>query len=67
MALLSSAEENNILGYLDALDWELDDSVGAGMPVFDPSLSSGPSTGPQIPIQHPMDVDPYFQDGEHAC
>ncbi|QRW01727.1 helix loop helix DNA-binding domain protein [Ceratobasidium sp. AG-Ba] len=56
--LLSSAEESNIFNYLDAFDWELDESVGAGMPPFDPSL---PAAGPPMPVQH-MDVDPYFAD-----
>lgn len=46
--LLSSAEENNIFGFLDAFDWDLDESVGAGMPAYD----SGPAAGPEI-----MDVD----------
>ncbi|QRV72681.1 helix loop helix DNA-binding domain protein [Ceratobasidium sp. AG-Ba] len=58
--LLSSAEESNIFNYLDAFDWELDESVGAGMPPFDPSL---PAAGPPMPVQH-MDVDPYFADGK---
>jgi hypothetical protein len=52
-ALLSSAEESNIFGFLDAFDWDLDESVGAGMPAFD----SGSAAGPE---QISMDVDPYF-------
>lgn len=47
--LLSSAEENSIFGFLDALDWDLDESVGAGMPAFDSGAAAGS-----------MDVDPYF-------
>ncbi|KAG8745563.1 hypothetical protein FRC10_007741 [Ceratobasidium sp. 414] len=63
--LLSSAEESNIFNYLDAFDWELDESVGAGMPSFDPSLPPGPGGAQPMPMQH-MDVDPYFQDGQHS-
>ncbi|KAG8696254.1 hypothetical protein FRC09_008632 [Ceratobasidium sp. 395] len=64
-ALLSSTEESNIFNYLDAFDWELDESVGAGMPPFDPSLPSGPAAGPPMGMQH-MDVDPYFSDVQRS-
>lgn len=64
-ALLSSQEESNIFGFLDAFDWDLDESVGAGMPPFDPSLPSGPTAGSQNTVQsQQMNVDPYFLDGE---
>ncbi|KAF8607693.1 hypothetical protein BDV93DRAFT_519707 [Ceratobasidium sp. AG-I] len=64
-ALLSSQEESNIFGFLDAFDWDLDESVGAGMPPFDPSLPSGPAGGSQNPVQsQQMNVDPYFLDAQ---
>ncbi|KAH7343897.1 hypothetical protein B0J17DRAFT_714053 [Rhizoctonia solani] len=65
-ALLSSAEESNIFGFLDAFDWDLDESVGAGMPAFDsgtmpPAIAAGPDA-PQIA----MDVDPFYSQRQSA-
>ncbi|CAE6454753.1 unnamed protein product [Rhizoctonia solani] len=60
-ALLSSAEESNIFGFLDAFDWDLDESVGAGMPAFDSSaipvnVNVDVAAGPESA----MDVDPFY-------
>ncbi|KDN48167.1 hypothetical protein RSAG8_03183, partial [Rhizoctonia solani AG-8 WAC10335] len=55
-ALLSSAEESNIFGFLDAFDWDVDESVGAGMPAFEPGTMAPVAAGPETP----MDVDPYY-------
>ncbi|KAF8759799.1 helix loop helix domain [Rhizoctonia solani] len=64
-ALLSSAEESNIFGFLDAFDWDLDESVGAGMPAFDSgtSMPSAVAAGPEAP-QIAMDVDPFFGEAQ---
>ncbi|CAE7224200.1 unnamed protein product [Rhizoctonia solani] len=56
-ALLSSAEESNIFGFLDAFDWDLDESVGASMPAFDSGAIPPPET--------PMDVDFYARQPLH--
>ncbi|CEL59449.1 hypothetical protein RSOLAG1IB_03382 [Rhizoctonia solani AG-1 IB] len=66
-ALLSSAEESNIFGFLDAFDWDLDESVGAGMPAFDSgtSMLSAVAAGPETP-QIAMDVDPFFAQRQSA-
>ncbi|CAE6423967.1 unnamed protein product [Rhizoctonia solani] len=66
-ALLSSAEESNIFGFLDDFDWDLDESVGAGMPAFD-SGTMPVAAGPETP-QIPMEVDSYYaqrQSGLHS-
>ncbi|KAF8742897.1 helix loop helix domain, partial [Rhizoctonia solani] len=64
-ALLSSAEESNIFGFLDAFDWDLDESVGAGMPAFDSGTNMPPAVaaGPEAP-QIAMDVDPFFGEAQ---
>ncbi|KAJ1308547.1 hypothetical protein OPQ81_004247 [Rhizoctonia solani] len=65
-ALLSSAEESNIFGYLDAFDWDLDESVGAGMPAFDSgTMPSIVAAGPEAP-QIAMDVEPYYSQRQPA-
>ncbi|CAE6424704.1 unnamed protein product [Rhizoctonia solani] len=66
-ALLSSAEESNIFGFLDAFDWDLDESVGAGMPAFDSgtSMQTAVAAGPETP-QIAMDVDPFFAQRQSA-
>ncbi|CUA70278.1 hypothetical protein RSOLAG22IIIB_00633 [Rhizoctonia solani] len=59
-ALLSSAEESNIFGFLDAFDWDLDESVGAGMPAIPVNVNV--AGGPEAP----MDLDFYASQSIHA-
>lgn len=58
-ALLSSAEESNIFGFLDAFDWDLDESVGASMPAFD-SVAIPANVNVAAGPQEAMDIDPFY-------
>ncbi|CAE6476293.1 unnamed protein product [Rhizoctonia solani] len=54
-SLISPAEESNVFGFPDAFNWDLDESVGAGMPAVD--VARHADMAPPSTRRSPMPVD----------